>query len=227
MEFVADHIKETHLLPDTSKSELQMNEINSIVTEHHPFTLHRVRLNDSLTLRFFEDSLLPSRNVETLSKFLKTESKGGQDLIVVENLKLIIKTVSPTEKILLLDKMFLHHYTRHLQENPESLLIRKYGFFSFEFQGKKFSSIVMENVGAVPKDLLILKFDLKFSRRNRSVLRDRDYRLLPGYLLNKSGVALFEEKLVKNIYQFGTDERSKRKSVVSIASLKHIHAALD
>lgn len=84
----------------------------------------------------------------------------------------------------------------------------------------------MENVGAIPKELLILKFDLKFSRRNRSVLRDRDYRLLPGYLLNKSGVALFEEKLVKNIYQFGTDERSPshkpRKSVMSINSLKQI-----
>eukprot|EP00002_Diphylleia_rotans_P008700 TRINITY_DN18718_c0_g1_i1.p1 TRINITY_DN18718_c0_g1~~TRINITY_DN18718_c0_g1_i1.p1 ORF type:complete len:924 (+),score=159.10 TRINITY_DN18718_c0_g1_i1:90-2861(+) len=97
-----------------------------------------------------------------------SEGRSGSFLYFSSDRRFIIKTLSKSEALLLLD--ILKDYHNHITTNPDTFITRLYGLHSINIYGMRMYFVVMENVVHIPKDRTVLyTFDLKGSWIDREV----------------------------------------------------------
>lgn len=67
----------------------------------------------------------------------------------------------------------LENYTTHLRKNPNSLIAKIYGLFTYENSdlNQKFNLIVMKNVSGFSRKYIRRTYDIKGSKYDRQVIR--------------------------------------------------------
>jgi len=127
-----------------------------------------------------------------LEKF--TEGKSGSFLYFTQDLRYIIKTVSPSEERFL--RRVAYSYYKHMQENEDSLIARFFGLHKIRMapEQKYISVVVMENVVHSCDGLKIhRRYDLKGSWVGRRSLKGNVH--LNGYKGVLKDLDLGEEKI--------------------------------
>ena len=127
-----------------------------------------------------------------LEKF--TEGKSGSFLYFTQDLRFIIKTVSPSEERFL--RRMAYSYYRHMQENNDSLIARFFGLHKIRMapEQKYISVVVMENVVYSSDGLKMhRRYDLKGSWVGRRSLKGNSH--LNSYKGVLKDLDLGEEKI--------------------------------
>ena len=128
-----------------------------------------------------------------LEKF--TEGKSGSFLYFTQDLRFIIKTVSPSEERFL--RRVAYSYYRHMQDNEDSLIARFFGLHKIRLapEQKYISVVVMENVVYSSEGLKMhRRYDLKGSWVGRRSLKGNVN--LDGYKGILKDLDLGEEKIL-------------------------------
>ena len=114
------------------------------------------------------ESLIISENMDKVFKAGEGAGESGSFFFFSKDNKLLIKTMSKEERVLMLD--MLDDLVEYLEKNNnQSLLARIYGIYTFKTNVfKPMDVLVMQNVAVLrnPKNLS-MKFDLKGSLLNR------------------------------------------------------------
>jgi len=102
--------------------------------------------------------------------------KSGEFFFFSADENLVIKTISDKELKTL--RNILPQYVKHFQENPNSLIAKIYGIFTFErFDPyEKYNLILMKNVSGFPSNYVERKYDLKGSKYTRVTIPPEEYR---------------------------------------------------
>jgi len=102
--------------------------------------------------------------------------KSGEFFFFSKDKKLIIKTI-PDVEMNEVGKM-LEKYEQHFKENPDSLIAKLYGAYTFASTeiGEKFNLIIMKNLNGIPSKYVEKAYDMKGSRYDRELLKGK-----PGY----------------------------------------------
>jgi len=102
--------------------------------------------------------------------------KSGEFFFFSSDENLVIKTITDTELKTLLS--ILPQYVRHFSENPNSLIAKIYGIFTFErFEPyEKYNLILMKNVSGYPSSFIERKYDLKGSKYTRQTVPQEEHR---------------------------------------------------
>ncbi len=114
------------------------------------------------------------------------EGKSGMLFFFSADKKYVLKTVKETEKDFFFHKGILENYYKHMLTTENSLMCRFYGLYKIKFENSKWMVlIVMPNCFETPL-VLMEKYDLKGSTRNRyctpeeakkaSVLKDLNFK---------------------------------------------------
>jgi len=100
--------------------------------------------------------------------------KSGEFFFFSDDNRFIIKTVSDAE--LQVFKAILPSYTKYLKLNPNSIIAKIYGIFSFEIAepNETYNLILMRNINGYPSDCVDRKYDLKGSTVGRIAVKDPD-----------------------------------------------------
>lgn len=101
--------------------------------------------------------------------------KSGEFFLFSNDRKLIIKTIPDVEMNEVV-KM-LEKYEQHFKENPDSLIAKLYGAYTFASTeiGEKFNLIIMKNLNGVPGKFVEKKYDMKGSTYDRELLKGKPY----------------------------------------------------
>jgi len=87
---------------------------------------------------------------------------------------MIVKTMKSEELQVFMEK--LPAYTKHVIENPDSLISKIYGIFTFErndISGSKTHILLMRNIASCPGEYIERTFDLKGSSFDREALNKK------------------------------------------------------
>ena len=124
--------------------------------------------------------------------------KSGEFFFSSYDNKLIIKTISDRELHTLLD--ILPYYSEHFKSNPNSLIAKIYGAFTFERLKpyEKYNLIIMKNVSGLPSHCIERKYDLKGSTYGRATVKQGDpeiHQLKRYPILKDKDFDRFEKKI--------------------------------
>lgn len=98
--------------------------------------------------------------------------RSGEFFFFSSNNKVLIKTISNSEKNILLE--ILPHYLKHYQHNPHSLIQKIYGLFTFVTgdDSEEYNLILMRNANGFPTRCIERAYDLKGSTVARRVIKE-------------------------------------------------------
>ena len=107
--------------------------------------------------------------------------KSGSFFYFSHDTKYMLKTITPSEKEFL--KKILRGYHQHIMSNPDTLIIRFYGFHMVQpHGGPKMHFVVMGNIFAQSLDIQ-QRFDLKGSTIGRTIGEEGLKNLKPTTIL--------------------------------------------
>jgi len=98
--------------------------------------------------------------------------KSGEFFFFSDDNKYIIKTIGEAE--LDVFKAILPQYAKYLKMNPNSIIAKIYGVFTFEIAEppERYNLILMRNINGYPSDCVDRKYDLKGSTVGRIAIKD-------------------------------------------------------
>ena len=142
------------------------DNINVKIIEYAPSCFSFLRKLEDINLDDMIKSFLPNNNKEGMKK---SAGKSGSFFISTDDQQYMIKTLKKDE-FELIRNSFLAEYILHIKANPNSLICRIYGMYSFiQYGGTEIFIIVMRNVIGNLKENIVAKFDLKGSTINREL----------------------------------------------------------
>ena len=103
--------------------------------------------------------------------------KSGEFFFFSDDNKFIIKTISDAE--LEVFKAILAQFAKFLKFNPNSIIAKIYGLFTFEIAEpyERYNLILMKNINGYPSDFVDRKYDLKGSTIGRIAIKDPNVTL--------------------------------------------------
>ncbi|KAH9249513.1 hypothetical protein BASA81_012686 [Batrachochytrium salamandrivorans] len=126
------------------------------------------------------------------------DGKSGMLFFFSADRHFVLKTVKPNEMQVLSD--FLRAYIRHMLDNPDSLICRFFGLYTFKFPGQQSINLVCMQNSFDTRLVLHEKYDLKGSTRNRwctprfgAVLKDLNFGTSKLFLDAADRLALLEQ----------------------------------
>jgi len=108
---------------------------------------------------------------------IKGEGKSGAFFIFTKDKQFILKTTTAEERDFLW--YILPYYWQHMRRNPDSLLPRFYGIYSFKHEGPGGVTrfVIMNNIFSTPYEP-VEKYDLKGSSVGRTVSKKKEGAIL-------------------------------------------------
>ena len=151
-------------LPKLWKSliETEFRIFETSITIYKPFVFQEILNLDKNILDLFS-SLDLKKNYEKIKKAGEGDGKGGEFFLFTHDNRIILKTIS-TENLSSFIP-FLNEYLLYLKSNPESLLVKIYGIYTFVTSeggnSKQIHLMVMRNITQCPSKFIERRFDLK------------------------------------------------------------------
>jgi len=148
---------------------------------------------------------------ENFNRILKSGINGGgrsgEFFFFSSDNKIIIKTISSSELAVLL--RILPAYLEHFKSNPDSVIAKIYGVFTFEARSpnEKYHLILMRNINGMPSIYVKRKYDLKGSTVGRRAVKQKE-------------VSAYELQLMSNLKDLDFDRFEKR--VHACPELSHL-----
>ncbi|KAM3137825.1 hypothetical protein pb186bvf_010068 [Paramecium bursaria] len=154
--------------PSCEFIELLEQNYEMTMINYCPIIFHVLMNREKEKLNVIE-SLNLEKNIEKIKGASKNDGgKSGQFFFYSSDNKVIIKTISQTELKLLLQ--LLPKYFEYLLSNPDSLIAKIYGIFTFEQTNERpINIIVMKNIARTTNTYRI--YDLKGSSYDREVAK--------------------------------------------------------
>ena len=100
--------------------------------------------------------------------FKTGDGKSPSFFFFTDNTKYMLKTLKESEFHILIKHNFLLDYFKHVQKNPETLLMKFLGMYQIQFKGAApIYFILTENMVGLDKNRISRTFDLKGSTHGR------------------------------------------------------------
>ncbi|CAD8098750.1 unnamed protein product [Paramecium sonneborni] len=177
------------------------------VVSYTPIIFHAIMNRENDKLDIYE-SLNINNNFEKITNASKNEGgKSGQFFFYSQDNQLIIKTVTQQELKIILS--MLKNYFQYILSNPNTLIAKIYGVFTFEQENQKnINIIVMRNIAKTSNTFRI--YDLKGSSYDREVakkdtnlqkvvLKDLDFLNIEKYLyISQEDASYIAENAIKD-----------------------------
>ena len=145
---------------------------NVKIRKYSPQIFYVLRKIDGITTDDYLLSLSPKDNLKIIKESFASGGRSANPIIFTYDKKLLLKTISKSEKNVLLD--ILPEYHRRMRDT-KSLLCRIYGLYRIEVIGKQsMHLIVMRNMNELPSMTKYACFDLKGSTVQRFTLTKED-----------------------------------------------------
>ena len=182
--------EKTELIHFTNKSILEtfgpIEEIKDdfyfdvTMRKYSPKIFYSLRKIDGISTKDFLLSLSPKDNLKIIKESFASGGRSSNPIIFTYNKKLLLKTISKSEKNVMLN--LLPEYHRKMRDT-KSLLCRIYGLYRIEVKGKQeMHIIVMRNMNELPSSTKYATFDLKGSTVQRITLNNNDKQdVINGY----------------------------------------------
>ena len=176
------YTEKTDLIHFTNKSVLYMfgpiDEIKDdfyfdvTIRKYSPKIFYSLRKKDGISTNNYLLSLSPKDNLKIIKESFASGGRSANPIIFTYDKKLLLKTISKSEKNVMLD--ILPEYHRRMRDT-KSLLCRIYGLYKIEVKGKQeMHLIVMRNMNELPSPTKYACFDLKGSTAQRVTLNKND-----------------------------------------------------
>ena len=184
------YTEKTELIHFTNKSVLYtfgpMEEIKDdfyfdvTMRKYSPKIFYSLRKIDGISTNDYLSSLSPKDNLKIIKESFASGGRSANPIIFTYDKKLLLKTISKSEKNVMLD--ILPEYHRRMRDT-KSLLCRIYGLYRIEVKGKQeMHLIVMRNMNELPSLTKYACFDLKGSTVARVTLNKNDQQdVIDGY----------------------------------------------
>ena len=145
---------------------------NVKIRKYSPQIFYVLRKIDGISTDDYLLSLSPKDNLKIIKESFASGGRSANPIIFTYDKKLLLKTISKSEKNVLLD--ILPEYHRRMRDT-KSLLCRIYGLYRIEVIGKQsMHLIVMRNMNELPSMTKYACFDLKGSTVQRFTLTKED-----------------------------------------------------
>ena len=145
---------------------------NVKIRKYSPKIFYVLRKIDGISTSDYLISLSPKDNLKIIKESFASGGRSANPIIFTYDKKLLLKTISKSEKNVLLQ--ILPEYHRRMRDT-KSLLCRIYGLYRIEVIGKQsMHLIVMRNMNELPSMTKYACFDLKGSTVQRITLSKED-----------------------------------------------------
>ena len=153
---------------------------NVKIRKYSPKIFYCLRKIDNISTKDYLLSLSPKNNLKIIKESFAVGGRSANPIIFTYDKKLLLKTISKSEKDVLLE--MLPEYHRIMRDN-KSLLCKIYGLYRIDVIGKQsMHFIVMRNMNELPSSTKYVCFDLKGSTAQRNTLNKDDRQdILNGY----------------------------------------------
>ena len=150
------------------------------IRKYSPKIFYALRKIDGISTNDYLLSLSPKDNLKIIKESFASGGRSSNPIIFTYDKKLLLKTISKSEKNVMLD--ILPEYHRRMRDT-KSLLCRIYGLYRIEVKGKQdMHIIVMRNMNELPSLTKYACFDLKGSTVARVTLNKDDKQdVINGY----------------------------------------------
>ena len=146
--------------------------LNVKIRKYSPQIFYVLRKIDGISTSDYLMSLSPKDNLKIIKESFASGGRSANPIIFTYDKKLLLKTISKSEKNVLLE--ILPEYHRRMRD-MKSLLCRIYGLYRIEVVGKQsMHLIVMRNMNELPSMTKYACFDLKGSTVQRFTLSKED-----------------------------------------------------
>ena len=166
------------------------------IRKYSPKIFYIFRKLDNIKNEDFLLSLSPKDNLKIIKESFASGGRSANPIIFTYDKKLLLKTISSSEKDVLLN--ILPEYHRKMRDT-KSLLCRIYGLYRIEVIGKQsMHLIVMRNMNELPSMTKYLCFDLKGSTVDRVTLTRNDRQeIINGY--REEVLEHYKKKILKDL----------------------------
>ena len=169
---------------------------NVKIRKYAPQVFYVLRKMDGISNDDYLLSLAPKDNLKIIKESFASGGRSANPIIFTYDKKLLLKTISKSEKNILLD--ILPEYHRRMRDT-KSLLCRIYGVYRIEIIGKQsIHIIVMRNMNELPNMTKYACFDLKGSTVARRTLTKEDNQdVINGY--KEEILEHYKNKILKDL----------------------------
>ena len=169
---------------------------NVKIRKYSPKIFYCLRKIDNILTNDYLLSLSPKDNLKIIKQSFAIGGRSSNPIIFTYDKKLLLKTISKSEKNVLLQ--ILPEYHRRMRDT-KSLLCRIYGLYRIEVVGKQsMHLIVMRNMNELPSITKYACFDLKGSTVQRVTLnKDDKHDVINGY--KEEVIEQYKNKVLKDL----------------------------
>ena len=169
---------------------------NVTIRKYAPKIFYVLRKIDGISNDDYLLSLSPKDNLKIIKESFASGGRSANPIIFTYDKKLLLKTISKSEKDILLN--ILPEFHRRMRDT-KSLLCRIYGLYRIEVGGKqKMHLIVMRNMNELPNMTKYACFDLKGSTVQRTTLTKEDNQeVINGY--KEEIIEHYKKKILKDL----------------------------
>jgi hypothetical protein len=162
-------------LPDwvSIKYDKSFKKLNLKIKKYNSLVFHHIRVIDKISVDDCIKSLDPILNLEKINESKVSGGRSPNSILYTWDRKMLIKTISKQEKILLVKEVLKNYHVR--MRDTKSLLCRIYGLFRICVSDQFNTYVVlMKNMCELPLQTKILTFDIKGSSVDRDCISDTD-----------------------------------------------------
>ena len=169
---------------------------NVTIRKYSSKIFYILRKIDGISTKDYLLSLSPKDNLKIIKESFASGGRSANPIIFTYDKKLLLKTISKSEKDVLLN--ILPEYHRKMRDT-KSLLCRIYGLYRIEVNGKQsMHIIVMRNMNELPSMTKYACFDLKGSTVQRTTLSKEDKEdIVNGY--KEEVIQQYKNKILKDL----------------------------
>lgn len=182
-------------IPDwvPAKNDPRFKHCDFRVRSFSPLVFHHIQLIDNISIDSLIASLDPIKNLSMIKELKVTGGRSDNPISTSWDKKILIKTISKSEKRLLKHKMLKEYHER--MRDTKSLLCRIYGLFKIELNDKGSIHVLLQkNMCELPSKTSLLTFDLKGSTVDRQFICKDDLMTLTKRQLMKK----YKDKVLKD-----------------------------
>ena len=108
------------------------NQSHVKIKEYGPKVFRSIRKTYGIKEQDLLKTFIPIKNMEGMFNFKTGGGKSPSFFFFPDNKLLMLKTLKPSEKDILLQKGFLLQYFKYVMKNPKTLLMKFYGLYSIQ-----------------------------------------------------------------------------------------------
>jgi hypothetical protein len=162
-------------LPDwvNIKYDKNFKKLNLKIKKYCSLVFHHIRLIDKISVDDCIKSLDPILNLDKINESKVSGGRSPNSILYTWDRKMLIKTISKQEKILLVKEVLKNYHVR--MRDTKSLLCRIYGLFRICVSDQFNTYVVlMKNMCELPLQTKVLTFDIKGSTVDRDCISPSD-----------------------------------------------------